>query len=249
MRRPIIVGNWKMNKNIRSSIELASFIVKELSHIKDRDVAICPPFTALYIVSEVLKDSFIFLGAQDVFYEDEGAYTGEISASQLRDVNCKFVIIGHSERRQYLKETDVIINKKIKEALKWDLSPIFCVGETLREREQKKEKEIVEKQITLGLQAIEDIKDIIIAYEPVWAIGTGNTCRSEDAEDMHIFIRDLISKLYNKDVANAIRILYGGSVKEENIDEIMKMPNIDGALVGGASLEASSFCRIVEFNV
>lgn len=248
MRRPIIAGNWKMNKGLKGAIDLASSIVNELSDINDRDVVLCPPFTALDRVGEVLRGSNISLGAQNLFYEDEGPYTGEISASQIKDLGCKFVIIGHSERRQFLKETDLIINKKIKEALKWGLSPIFCVGETEEERKQRKEKEVVKRQITLGLEGIEDVKNIIIAYEPVWAIGTGNTCKSEDAEMMHIFIRDLIAKLYSKDLANFIRIQYGGSVKPENIDEIMRMPNIDGALVGGASLDASSFCRIVKFK-
>lgn len=249
MRKPIIIGNWKMNKGLKSSIDLASCIVKELSDLNDRDVVLCPPFTVLHGVREVLKGSFIFLGAQNVFYEDEGPYTGEISASQLKDLGCKFVIIGHSERRQYLKERDLIINKKIRQALKWALSPIICVGETLEQREKGKEKEVIKRQITLGLEGIgkEGAKHIIIAYEPVWAIGTGNTCKAEDAEDMHIFIRSLVSRLYNKDLAHTIRIQYGGSVKKDNIDEIMKMPNIDGVLVGGASLDYTSFCRIVKF--
>lgn len=247
-RRPIIAGNWKMNKLLREASDLASGIVKELSLIKNRDVVLCPPFTALQMVGEILNSSSIFLGGQNLFYEEQGAYTGEISGCQLIDLKCKYVIIGHSERRQYLKETNLIINKKIKQALKCGLFPIFCVGETDKERKERKEKMVVERQITLGLKGIESPRNIIIAYEPVWAIGTGNTCKAEDAENMHIFIRGIISKLYNKDLANSIRIVYGGSVKPDNIDEIMSLPNIDGALVGGASLDVSSFCRIVKFK-
>lgn len=248
-RRPIIAGNWKMNKLLREASDLASGIVKELSDIKDRDVVLCPPFTALQMVGEILNSSSIFLGGQNLFYEDNGAYTGEISASQLIDLKCKYVIIGHSERRQYLKETDLTINNKIKQALKCGLFPIFCVGETEAERSEGKEKTVVESQVTLGLEGMgeKEVENIIIAYEPVWAIGTGNTCKAEDAENMHIFIRGIISKLYNKDLADSIRIQYGGSVKPDNIGEIMSMPNIDGALVGGASLDVSSFCRIVRF--
>lgn len=242
--RKVIAGNWKMNKNIKDAIALASSIVNELSNIYDRDIVLCPPFIALERVGEVLKGTSISLGAQNLFYEEEGAYTGEISASQLIDVKCRFVIIGHSERRQYLNETDLIINKKIKQALKWGLSPIFCVGETKEEREEGREKIVVERQIELALKGIELENNLIIAYEPVWAIGTGNTCKPEDAEDMHIFIRNIISSLYSKDLANSIRIQYGGSVKPENIGEIMNMPNIDGALVGNASLNTSSFCKI-----
>ncbi|MEW6102196.1 MAG: triose-phosphate isomerase [bacterium] len=253
MRPPIIVGNWKMNKGLAEAIALASGIVKELRGINDRDIVLCPPLTALYKVSEILDGSKIKLGAQNLFYEENGAYTGEISANQLTDIGCKYVIIGHSERRQILKEDDTIINKKIKQALKYNLCPIFCVGETKEQRENGKETEVVENQIRLGLKDIFHFPlptshfPLIIAYEPVWAIGTGNTCKEEDAEKMHIFIRSLISNLYTKDLAEGIRILYGGSVKPDNIDAIMKMKNIDGVLVGGASLNIESFCRIVEY--
>jgi len=247
MRRPIIAGNWKMNTTLEEASLLASGIVNRLK-VNDRDVVLCPPFTALQMVGEICQGSGIFLGAQDIFYEDNGAYTGEISASQLIDTGCRYVIIGHSERRQYLKETDLMINKKIRQALKYGLFPIFCVGEKENERKGGKEMDVVEVQIRRGLSGIVNPENIIIAYEPVWAIGTGNTCNENDAENMHIFIRELVSKIYSKNLADSIRVLYGGSVKPENIDKIMKMPNIDGVLVGGSSLNISSFCRIVEFN-
>ncbi|MEW6679795.1 MAG: triose-phosphate isomerase [bacterium] len=250
MRPPIIAGNWKMNKGVKEAEDLTLGILEMVKGIDDREVVLCPPFTALYRVSELLKVKTIKLGAQDLFYEENGAWTGEISASMLTDLGCKYVIIGHSERRQILKEDDIIINKKIKQALKHNLSPIFCVGETEKQRKEEREKEIVERQIRLGLKDIDLTFRIpfVIAYEPVWAIGTGNTCKEEEAEKMHIFIRGLISKLYTNDLAKEMRILYGGSVKPDNIDAIMKMPNIDGCLVGGASLNIESFCRIVEFR-
>ncbi|MEW6007639.1 MAG: triose-phosphate isomerase [bacterium] len=256
MRRPIIAGNWKMNKALAEAETLALGIVEKFKET-NVDIILCPPFTALQKVGEICKGSPIFLGAQDLFYEENGPWTGEISASQLIDIGCKYVIIGHSERRQIFKEDDIIINKKIKQALKHNLSPIFCVGETEKQRKEGREKEIVERQIRLGLKDIDLTFRIlnskfriplVIAYEPVWAIGTGNTCKSEDAEKMHIFIRNLISELYTKDLGDVMRILYGGSVKPDNIDAIMKMPNIDGCLVGGCSLDVSSFCRIIEFR-
>ncbi len=269
MRKPIIAGNWKMNKCLAEAEALASGIINRLQTLNFRlqtpEIVLCPPFTALYRLSEILKGSDIKLGAQNLFYEDNGPWTGEISASQLVDMGCKYVIIGHSERRQCLKETDEIINKKVKQALKHNLFPILCVGETEKERDEGREKDVVEKQLRLALKDINyenfptpDSRlqtpdprpqtSFVIAYEPIWAIGTGNTCNPEDAENIHITIRKLISNLYNKDLADSIRIQYGGSVKPDNIDAIMKMPNIDGALVGGASLDVFSFCRIVEFR-
>ncbi|HAW49853.1 TPA: triose-phosphate isomerase [bacterium] len=244
MRKIIIAGNWKMNKTIAEAEELVSGIVKEIRNLESRiqnvEIVLCPPFTALYRVSEILKGSNIKLGAQNLHYEEKGAYTGEISAGQLIDVGCKYVIVGHSERRQYFEETDEIVNKKVKLALKSGLSPILCVGETEKERREGKEKEVVERQLQLVLKDT-SYSSLVIAYEPVWAIGTGNTCNPEDADSMHRFIRSVLEK-------EDITILYGGSVNPDNIDSIMKMPNIDGTLVGGASLDVSSFCRIVEFR-
>jgi triosephosphate isomerase len=249
MKRYLIAGNWKMNKTTGEAIELAQKLVESLKDVNDRDILICPPFTALYSVYQVIKGTNIKLGAQDVFYENSGAFTGEISPIMLKDVGCEYVIIGHSERRHIIGETDELINKKIKAAINNGLKTILCVGELLEEREAGKTLEVVKTQIEKGLNGVskEEMKNIVIAYEPVWAIGTGKTAKPEDAQEVHAYIRKLLSKLYSKEIADETIIQYGGSVKASNIDSLMAMPDIDGALVGGASLVAEEFTRIVKF--
>jgi len=251
MRRPVIAGNWKMFKTVKEAVALVSELKKNLSNTVDREVIVAPPFTALTIVAQEIKGSIIKLAAQDCFWEKEGAYTGEISPSMLKDAGCSYVIIGHSERRQYFGETDDMVNKKVRAALDTGLIPIMCIGETLGEREEGKTFSVVERQLKGGMNTlpVNDSQDFIIAYEPVWAIGTGKTATPEQAEEVHSFIRNMLEKIYNLTIARGIRILYGGSVKPENIDELMAKPDIDGALVGGASLKADQFTRICQFKM
>uniref|UniRef100_A0A7C6A9N7 Triosephosphate isomerase n=1 Tax=candidate division WOR-3 bacterium TaxID=2052148 RepID=A0A7C6A9N7_UNCW3 len=249
MRRRLIAGNWKMYKTPREAKELAEELKLSLGDVKDVDIVICPPFTALPTVAEVIKDSNIGLGAQNMHYELKGAFTGEISPEFLLELGCKYVILGHSERRQFFFESDELINKKLKTALKMNLLPIFCLGEKLTEREQGMTFAVIEKQLTNGLTSVkEGIEKIIIAYEPVWAIGTGKNATPKQAGAVHAYIREWLAKNYNQTIADEKRILYGGSVKPDNIDELMQESELDGALVGGASLEAKSFCRIVKFS-
>jgi len=251
MRKIIIAGNWKMYKAIPQAIELANGLKRELFELdaQNIDVVICPVFTALSEVSEVVAESDIQLGAQNCYWQDEGAFTGEISAPMLKDAGVQFVIIGHSERRQYFGETNESVNKKIAAVLKHGLTPIVCVGENLKERENGKTFEVLTDHIENGLKDAteEDILKIVIAYEPVWAIGTGKTATPMQAQEAHKYIRDLLAKMYNKDTANMVRIQYGGSVKPENTAELMKQPDVDGALVGGASLSVASFTTIVKY--
>jgi triosephosphate isomerase len=238
-----------MHKTISEAIELTNGIKRELYNMDSLDIVLCPPFTSLYSVSEVIIGSNIQLGAQDTYWQEQGAFTGEVSAAMLKDAGCKFVVIGHSERRQYFSETNQTVNKKIKSAIKVDLIPIFCVGETLTQREENKTLQVVRKQVQEGLKGIslEEIKDIVIAYEPVWAIGTGRNATASQAEEVQKYIRSLLSELYDEKTANAIRIQYGGSVKpDNNIEELIRQPDIDGALVGGASLKIDSFSQIVK---
>lgn len=248
MRKAIIAGNWKMYKTLREGQELVVALRRELYQIEDMDIVVCPPYTLLAYLADALETSNIFIGAQDVYWEDEGAFTGEISPLMLKDIGCKFVIIGHSERRQYFGETNETVNNKIKAALSHALTPIVCVGETLKERENGSTFKVLDAHIQNGLKDIieSDIVKIAIAYEPVWAIGTGKTATANQAEEAHKYIRDLLKKMYNNDVADAIRIQYGGSVKQENITELMGQPDIDGALVGGASLKVETFAEIVK---
>jgi len=249
MKRYLIAGNWKMNKTTGEAVELAQKLVESLKDVKDRDILICPTFTSLYSVHQVIKGTNIKLGAQDVFYENSGAFTGEISPIMLKDVGCEYVIIGHSERRHIIGERDELINKKVKAAINNGLKVILCVGELLEEREAGKTLEVVKTQVEKGLNGIseDEMKNVVIAYEPVWAIGTGKTAKPEDAQEVHAYIRELLSKLYSKEIANETIIQYGGSVKASNIDSLMAMQDIDGALVGGASLVAEEFTRIVKF--
>lgn len=234
-----------MNKTLPDAMEFLNEFLRSIEKVGNRDIVIAPPFTALERVSERLKGTVVMLSAQDVFYEEKGAYTGEVSPLMLRDVGCRFVIIGHSERRQYFNETDETVNKKIKASLKEGLGVIFCIGESLSERNAGRTFDVLRSQVHGGLKGISEIKDIVIAYEPVWAIGTGVTATEEQAEEAHKYIRSEIKDMYGS-VADKLRILYGGSVTPENINALMSCPDVDGALVGGASLKAESFAKIVK---
>jgi triosephosphate isomerase len=249
-RRPLIAGNWKMFKTCSEAVETAEQLVKLLAMTSDIDVMIAPPFTALTPVSDVVRGSRVSLGAQNLFWETEGAYTGEISPAMLVSTGCKYVIIGHSERRQYFDETDETVNKKIKAAIKNDLVPVLCVGESEKERESKETFSVLDNQIKKGIDGFssEDLETLVIAYEPVWAIGTSKTATTDQAQEAHQFLRSVLEKSFGNMLAKSIRILYGGSVKSNNIAELMAMSDIDGALVGGASLDPETFSKIVHFN-
>jgi len=249
MRKKFVAGNWKMNKTIAGAITLASELVRKIgSHEPPCLVAIAPTFIALDSVREVIKKSPIKLAAQNCHFEDDGAFTGEISASMLKAVGCDYVILGHSERRQYFGETDEIISKKVKKVLSESMQVILCVGETLQERESGTTQAVVERQVrgTLNGVSESEMKFITIAYEPVWAIGTGKTATPEQAEEVHCFIRELIQSLYSPSVSENLLIQYGGSVKGSNAKDLFQMPNIDGALVGGASLKVDEFYQIIQ---
>ncbi|MGE5412203.1 MAG: triose-phosphate isomerase [Clostridiales bacterium] len=249
MRKKVIAGNWKMYNDIPASVNLISELKKSLSGQEIKaDVIICPPFTSLDTAKTLIEGSVIKLGAQNMYFEENGAYTGEISASMLKSAGCEYVILGHSERRTIFKENDQLINKKIKKALSSALKPIFCVGETLQERESGTTESVIKTQVTEGLSGIsaEDLKKIIIAYEPVWAIGTGKTASPDQAQEVHKFIRTLVESLYSKEAADEIIIQYGGSVKPENASLLLSQPDVDGALVGGACLKADSFFSIIK---
>ena len=249
MRKPIIAGNWKLYKTIDESVKTVNELKSKVSDVKDKEIVVCPVFTCLKNVCDALKGSNIKVGGQDLFWEEKGAFTGEISASQIKDTGCAYVIIGHSKRRQYFHETNETVGKKTVAALKTGLTPIVCIGELLAERESGKTFSVAEKQITDGLGCLspEQAKSIVIAYEPVWAIGTGKVATPAQAEEVHIYIRKTIANMFGPETAEGIRILYGGSVKPENVSDLMSQQNIDGALVGGASLEADSFTKIIKF--
>jgi triosephosphate isomerase len=248
MKKTLIAGNWKMYKTPSESIDFVEKLIKNLKNYEDRDILICPPFTSLYPVSQIIKNSSVKLGAQNVYFENEGAFTGEISPIMLKDIGVEYVICGHSERRNIFGETDEIINKKVKKVTENGMRPILCVGEKLEEREKGQTFEVVENQIRNCLSNFKDIEKLVIAYEPVWAIGTGKTALPQQAEEVHIFIRELIGKMYNNEIAENLIILYGGSVKPENIDQLMKEKDIDGVLVGGACLKIDSFLRIIDYR-
>jgi triosephosphate isomerase len=251
LRIPLIAGNWKMYKNVDEAAELAATLKNVLKDVPTdkSEVAICPPYTDLQAVASVIKGTNIRLGAQNMYAAQEGAFTGEISPLMLRSVGVHYVILGHSERRQYFKETNEEINKKIKMALEYGLFPILCVGERLEEREKGLTFDIIKDHVLGGLSGITKDKatNIVIAYEPVWAIGTGKTATPDQAQEVHKFIRSTLTSLYDAPTAETIRIQYGGSVKPDNAKTLMNMPDIDGALVGGASLKADSFEAIVKF--
>lgn len=248
MRKPIIAGNWKMNKGVEEAKNLVNEIL-DIELNKDVEAVLCTPFVDLALVKEMIKDTDIKLGAQNMYFEESGAYTGEVSPTMLTGIGVEYVILGHSERREYFKECDDTINKKVLSALKHELKPILCVGETLEERQEGKEKEKVRTQIEKNLTGVseEQFDNVVIAYEPIWAIGTGVTASSNDAEEMCAYIRTIVGELHGENAAQKVRIQYGGSVKPENVKEIMGKENIDGALVGGASLEAESFGKLVNF--
>lgn len=248
MRRLIIAGNWKMNKTIGEAIELANGMKRELYSATAVDIVLCTPFTALGEVGEVLNETNIDLGGQNLFWEEKGAYTGEISAGMLKDAGCKYVIIGHSERRKYFGETNETVNKKVVAALGKGLLPIVCVGERLEEREVGKEFDVVKDHVENSLKGLskEDMLKITLAYEPVWAIGTGKTATPEQAEEMHAHIRDIVTRMFDSNTSSAVRIQYGGSVTPDNVEGLMSKENIDGALVGGASLKVDSFSSMVK---
>lgn len=248
MRRVIIAGNWKMNKIVSEAIELTNGLKRELSEIENIDIVIIPPYTALSEISDMLSNSNIELGAQDVHWEEEGAFTGEVSPVMLQDIGAKYVVIGHSERRTYFGETNESVNKKVKASLKAGLLPIMCVGERLEEREKSKTFDVVKDHIEGGLKGIskEDVLKMVIAYEPVWAIGTGKTATPGQAEEVHKYIRGLLRNTYDESVAADLRIQYGGSVNPKNIKDLINQEDIDGALVGGASLKIEQFVSIVK---
>ncbi len=249
MRTPIIAGNWKMFKTNSEARLLVTGLKEKLAAVHDVEVVVCPPFTALASVAELLKDSKIALGAPNLFWEEEGAYTGEVSPVMLRDLGCQYVIIGHSERRQYFGETDQQVNKKVKAALRHQLLPIICVGETLEQREAGETDSLVSSQVEKALTGVgaEQIPKVVIAYEPIWAIGTGRSSTGEDANKVITLIRKTIAQQYQQEIADIVRIQYGGSVKPGNIKELMEKSDIDGALVGGASLKADDFVKLVNY--
>ena len=245
MRRFLIAGNWKMNKNNNEAMDLARKIVLNAHGIEKVDMVICPPFTALAPVYDIIKDTKVKLGAQNMYFEDKGAYTGEISPEFLKSIGCQFIIIGHSERRKYFNETDQDVNKKTKKALAVGFIPIVCVGETLEEREKGETENIVRREVSAALEDQTDKKRIVFAYEPIWAIGTGKTAKPEDANKIHSLIRNIAKEDPGMDDSSLI-ILYGGSVKPSNAEELLSQSDIDGSLVGGASLDAQNFTEIIK---
>ncbi len=250
MRRPFIAGNWKMFLDIDDAVKLAEELVSGTKDVTDRDILVCPSFPLLSRVAQAVEGTTVQLGAQNLYYEEKGAFTGEVSAAMLRSVPCTWVIVGHSERRHVFGESDELIGKKVVSALKQDLRVILCVGELLQEREEGDTELVVKRQVETGLDGVSEgaLDDMIIAYEPVWAIGTGKTATPEDVDKVHAYIRSVMSDKFSNAAASGIRVLYGGSVKPENVDGLMTKPNIDGALVGGASLKSESFLRIIKFE-
>ena len=250
-RKLIIAGNWKMNKTVAEALDLVRGLKLELTNVKEVDLVICPPFTALSEVSKAVLDSNLRLGAQNMSEHNFGAYTGEIAAGMLKEFSVRYVILGHSERRQYQKESDELISKKAQAAHGASLKPIVCVGETLTEREGGQTEKVLEMQVRGSLAGVtkDQMTETVLAYEPVWAIGTGKTATTAQAQEAHAFIRGLLVKMYDETVARRVRIQYGGSVKPANARELMSQPDVDGALVGGASLEARSFGDIVKNSI
>ncbi len=247
-RRYFIAGNWKMNNTAAKATELINGINAQIGNETSVDVAVCPTFTALDAASKALAGSTVKLGAQNMYTKTNGAYTGEIAADMLKEFNCTYVILGHSERREYFKETDAFINEKVKAVLENGMKPILCVGEKLEEREAGKTIDIVSTQTSEGLAGIskEDAENVVIAYEPVWAIGTGKTATPEMAQEVHAEIRKVLSNLFGAETAEKMQILYGGSMKPENADDLLKEKDIDGGLIGGAALKADSFVALVK---
>ena len=249
-RRPLIAGNWKMHLSLGEAAALARALAASCGNSNDREVMIAPAFIALAAVAEAIKGSVIRVGAQNVAWEREGAFTGEVSPPMLTGIGVEMAIVGHSERRQIFREDDTMINRRLLAALAAGLVPVLCIGETLEEREAERTFAVLEGQLRSGLQGVitAEASRVVLAYEPVWAIGTGKTASKEQAQEVHGFLRGLLGQLFEKNIAESIRILYGGSVKPDNIDALMAQPDIDGALVGGAALTAESFERIVHFR-
>lgn len=249
-RRPLIAGNWKMHLSLGEAAALARALAASCGNCTDREVMIAPAFTALAAVAEAVRGSAIRVGAQNVAWEREGAFTGEVSPPMLTGIGVETAIVGHSERRQIFREDDTMINRRLLAALAAGLVPVLCIGETLEEREAERTFAVLEGQLRSGLQGVTtaEASRVVLAYEPVWAIGTGKTASKEQAQEVHGFLRGLLGQLFEKNIAESIRILYGGSVKPDNIDALMAQPDIDGALVGGAALTAESFERIVHFR-
>ncbi|MCZ6678426.1 MAG: triose-phosphate isomerase [Candidatus Poribacteria bacterium] len=248
MRTPIIAGNWKLNKTISEAVESVAALRTLVADVNEVEIVVAPTFTALFAVAQVLENGNIRLSAQDVFWEDRGAFTGEVSPAMLKDAGCDYVIIGHSERRQYFSETNESVNRKAKAAHAHGLKPIICVGEQLEDREAGRTEAVIRDHVINGIAELsaDQILSTVIAYEPVWAIGTGKTATADEAQEVHTFIRSLLAETYSDEVASQVRIQYGGSVKPDNAAELMAQPDVDGALVGGASLEAESFAQIVK---
>jgi triosephosphate isomerase len=249
MRRPFIAGNWKMHKTIREAVDFTQHLITVCGQSAERMVIVAPPFTALSAVAEALKGSTIHLSAQNLHDKPTGAYTGEVSAKMLVDAGCEYAIVGHSERRAVFGEKNDFINRKLKAAVSFGLRPIFCIGETLEERDKDQTFVVVEQQIKEGLNNLttDDIRHVVIAYEPVWAIGTGRTATPEQAQGVHAYIREVIGKTYGDHISGSIAIIYGGSVNPGNIGGLMAQSDVDGVLVGGASLDLESFIRIIQF--
>lgn len=250
MRIPLIAGNWKMYKTVGEATTLVRDLLAGLGELSDREAIVCPPFTALAAVAALVADSPLGLGAQNLYPEAQGAFTGEVSPPMLVDIGCRYVIIGHSERRQYFGESDAFVNRKLRAALAHGLRPIVCVGESKPQRDAGQAEPIVTAQVRVALLEVPpaQMANVVIAYEPIWAIGTGDTATPADAQAMHAAIRATLAELYGAEIAATVRIQYGGSVKPDNIDELMAQPDIDGALVGGASLQAASFLRIIHYQ-
>ncbi len=247
MRKRIIAGNWKMNKDVAGAVELARAVVAALTASKESEIVLCPPFTDLTAVAAVIQGTPVRLGGQNMHWEEKGAFTGEVSAAMLISAGCSHVILGHSERRQYFGETDETVNRKVRAALKAGLIPIVCVGETLAERQAEATAAVVERQVRGALAGLsgEEVAKLVIAYEPVWAIGTGVVATTEQAQEVHALIRQLVATLFDARVAEALRIQYGGSMKPDNAAQLLAQKDIDGGLIGGASLDARSFLDIV----
>ncbi len=251
MRKPLIAGNWKMNKTVTESISLIKELIDFMKGYEDTEVVICPPFTSLWVARELIQDTNILLGAQNIYHQDEGAFTGEISASMLQNIGCSYVIAGHSERRGFFHENSQEVAWKVQKALSFGLKPIICVGEKLAERESGLAEDVVKEEVEAIVEVVKSLEasKVVFAYEPIWAIGTGKSATSRDANDMVKYIRELLRKKYDEKVSDQIRILYGGSVNPENIKELMAESDIDGALVGGASLKALTFSQIVKYRI
>ena len=249
-RKPIVAGNWKMNLTTGEAVSLVSYIKNAVAEVADVEIVVCPTATALSAVNAQISGTNVALGAQNVHWEDKGAFTGELSPAMLKDVGCTYAIIGHSERRQYFGETDETVNMRLKNALSHGLMPIMCLGERLEQREAGETFTVVERQLRQGLAdvTVESPTDLVIAYEPVWAIGTGKTATAEQAEEVHAFLREKLATIWNQELADGIRIQYGGSVKPANCHELLTQPNVDGGLIGGASLDSASFVKIVKFK-